>query len=161
LFYKALWPLEKQSHRRFRGYPVATIAFYGADAERATKVAVGIIPAEDADADPLRRWSSEHTDVRSEQAILREIGEFIETHAVKSVCARGPHHRLPARRRGRLPGGRRVSAMPVLGESRPLVRRATPMRPSPRRQIDRPTSERSGPASPAAQPARSAPWTDA
>jgi hypothetical protein len=57
LFYKALRPLEKQSRRGFRGYPVATIAFYGADAERATKVAVGIIPAEDAD----------------------------ETHAVKSV----------------------------------------------------------------------------
>jgi len=80
-----LWPLEKQSRRGFRGYPVATIAFYGPDDQRATKVAVGIVLAEGANADPLQRWFSEHADVRSEPTIARQIGEFIETHAVKSV----------------------------------------------------------------------------
>lgn len=85
MFHKALWSLEKQSRRGFRGYPLATMAFYGPDDQRATKVAVGIIPAEGADADPLQRWFSEHTDARSDPTIARQIGDFIETHAAKSV----------------------------------------------------------------------------
>lgn len=85
MFYKALWPLEKRARRGFRGYPLATIAFYGPDDERATKVAVGVIPAEGAQADPLQRWFSEHADVRSDPDIARQMVEFIEANAVKSV----------------------------------------------------------------------------
>lgn len=85
MFHKALWPLEKQARRGFRGYPVATVAFYGPDDQRATKVAVGIVPAEGAEADPLQRWFCEHTDARSDLEIAQRIGEFIETHAPKSV----------------------------------------------------------------------------
>lgn len=85
MFYKALWQLEKQSRRGFRGYPVATVAFYGPDDQRATKVAVGIVPAEGKDAEPLQRWFSDHADARSESEIARQIGAFIQTHAVKSV----------------------------------------------------------------------------
>jgi hypothetical protein len=85
LFYKTLWALEKQARRGFRGYPVATVAFYGPDDQRATKVAVGIVPAEGAEADPLQRWFSEEADVRSDPDIARGIIEFIETHAAKSV----------------------------------------------------------------------------
>src|SRR5687767_11516206 len=83
--HKAIWPLEKQSRRGFRGYPLATVAFYGPDDQRASKVAVGIVLTEGADANPLRRWLSEATDVRSDAAIAREIGEFIATHGAKSV----------------------------------------------------------------------------
>ena len=36
-------PLEKKARRGFRGYPVATLAFYGPNDERASKVAVGIV----------------------------------------------------------------------------------------------------------------------
>jgi hypothetical protein len=82
---KALWPLEKESRRGFRGYPVATVAFYGPDDERATKVAVGIVRAEGAEADPLARWFSEKADARSDVVIVRQIAEFIATHAAKSV----------------------------------------------------------------------------
>jgi len=85
VFYRALWPLEKRSRRGFRGYPVATVAFYGPDDQRATKVAVGIVPAEGADADPLQRWFSDDADARSDPEIARQIAEFIETHAAKSV----------------------------------------------------------------------------
>ena len=85
MHYKAIWSLEKQSRRGFRGYPVATVAFYGPDDRRATKVAVGIVRAEGADADPLERWRSTETDARSDAAIARQIGEFIETHAARSV----------------------------------------------------------------------------
>ena len=34
------------SRRGFRGYPIATIALYGPDDCTATKLAVGIVPAE-------------------------------------------------------------------------------------------------------------------
>lgn len=85
MFYKALWPLEKQARRGFRGYPVATVAFYGPDDQHATKVAVGIIPRERAEADQLQRWFSENSDVRTDPDIARQIGEFIATHAAKSV----------------------------------------------------------------------------
>jgi hypothetical protein len=50
VIHKALWSLEKQAHRGFRGYPVATVAFYGPDDQVATKAAVGIVPAEGAEA---------------------------------------------------------------------------------------------------------------
>jgi hypothetical protein len=83
--YKAIWPLEKRSRRGFRGYPMATVAFYGPDDRRATKVVVGILRTEGADPDPLERWSSEETDVRSDAAIAGQIGELIERHGAKSV----------------------------------------------------------------------------
>src|SRR5258706_1030363 len=38
-------PLPKRARKGFRGYPVATIAFYGPDDRHATKVAVGIVLA--------------------------------------------------------------------------------------------------------------------
>lgn len=85
MFHKALWPLEKQARRGLRGYPVATVAFYGPDDQHATKVAVGIVPAEGVDAEPLQRWFSEHTDARSDPDIARSIREFVETHGAKSI----------------------------------------------------------------------------
>jgi hypothetical protein len=51
---RALNRLQKKAKRGMRGWPAATIAFYGPDAKRATKVAVGIVmtdeeePARDA-----------------------------------------------------------------------------------------------------------------
>jgi hypothetical protein len=58
---------------------------FTADDQRATKVSVGIVPAEGADADPLQRWFSEHEDTRAVPEIARQIGEFIEAHGAKSV----------------------------------------------------------------------------
>ena len=39
--------LRKKAKRGLRGYPVATVALYGPDDTRATKLTVGIVPAED------------------------------------------------------------------------------------------------------------------
>ena len=36
MHHKALWPLVKRSNKRFRGYPAATVAFYGPDDRRET-----------------------------------------------------------------------------------------------------------------------------
>lgn len=48
--------LSKKAKKGMRGWPDATIALYGPNLSRATKVAVGIIPAENAEVDPLRAW---------------------------------------------------------------------------------------------------------
>ena len=48
--------LSKRAKRGFRGYPIATLALYGPDDTRATKLTVGIVPAEDASVTDLRRW---------------------------------------------------------------------------------------------------------
>ena len=78
-------PLEKRARRGFRGYPVATLAFYGPNDQRASKVAVGIVPAEDAEPEALERWSAEDADVRRDSAIGEEILIFIRQHGAKSV----------------------------------------------------------------------------
>ena len=79
--------LRKRARRGFRGYPVATVAYYGADDQRASKVAVGIINGEGQEVAELRRWFSETGDVRFDPVINREIVEFIEAHAVRTVAA--------------------------------------------------------------------------
>jgi hypothetical protein len=78
-------PLKRKARRGFRGYPVATVAFYGPDDQRASKVAVGILTKEDADPDILERWFAEDRDVRTDPAVAQEILEFIRRHGAKSV----------------------------------------------------------------------------
>ena len=47
--------LNKRAMRGFRGWPLATAALYGADGTMATKLAVGIVPSEDAEAPAVRQ----------------------------------------------------------------------------------------------------------
>lgn len=78
--------LEKKAKRGDRGYPAATVAFYGPDASRASKVAVGIVPAEGAAVTELRRWTSDTDDLRRTPAVNEEILQFIKEHAVRTVA---------------------------------------------------------------------------
>jgi hypothetical protein len=78
-------PLEKKARRGFRGYPVATIAFYGPSDEFASKAAVGIVPVEDAEANALERWFADERDVRTDSTIGEEILAFIRQHGAKTV----------------------------------------------------------------------------
>ena len=78
-------PLSKKAKGRFRGYPVATVAFYGPDDSRATKVAVAIIPSEGAEAMDLERWFAGAQDIRSDAAVAKGILDFIQRHGAKSV----------------------------------------------------------------------------
>lgn len=77
--------LEKKAKRGHRGYPVATVAFYGPDASRASKVAVGIIVAEGTSAITVERWRSESSDVRQDAQIGNEILDFIRRHGAVTV----------------------------------------------------------------------------
>lgn len=78
-------PLTKKSRRGFRGYPVATVAFYGPDDKKATKVAVGIVHHDGAEAHPLERWLSDQKDARFDEQIGKQVLEFIKRHKALTV----------------------------------------------------------------------------
>ncbi|OGA22562.1 MAG: hypothetical protein A3I01_14625 [Betaproteobacteria bacterium RIFCSPLOWO2_02_FULL_65_24] len=78
--------LRKKAGRGFTGYPAATVALYGPDDKTATKVAVGIVLAEDQEPAFLERWSSQGTDVRNDHGVNEQILKFIRAHGVKSVA---------------------------------------------------------------------------
>lgn len=88
--FKAQWQrdkLRKKAEKGFRGYPVATIAYYGPNNTRATKVAMGIVASEGAEPDPMEKWLLESGDARNDDSILESIIGFLRAHAVKSVVA--------------------------------------------------------------------------
>jgi hypothetical protein len=78
--------LSKKARKGLRGWPIATIAFYGPNLSQATKVAVGIVPSENAAVEELRDWKVDRGDIRADPGIAREILEFIEKHQVRSVA---------------------------------------------------------------------------
>jgi hypothetical protein len=77
--------LRKRAKRVFRGYPVATVAFYGPDDTTATKLAVGIVPAQDVDVTDLRRRFSQGADIRSDPGVAEEVLAVIETAGATSI----------------------------------------------------------------------------
>ncbi|MEZ5308275.1 MAG: hypothetical protein R2684_14110 [Pyrinomonadaceae bacterium] len=66
--------LRKKAKRGFRGYPVATIAFYGPDNTAATKVAVGLVTSENSEPEKLERF---FVDVGQELRTDPEVGEKV------------------------------------------------------------------------------------
>lgn len=77
-------PLAKKARKGFRGFPVATVAFYGPDNKRANKLVIGIIEHEGAEP-KLKKWYSDETDIRSLSEIESEIKDFIKEHDVLSI----------------------------------------------------------------------------
>jgi hypothetical protein len=69
--------LRKKARKGLRGWPIATVAFYGPHLSQATKVTVGIVPSENAEVEELREWKVDDA---------REILEFIEERRVLSVA---------------------------------------------------------------------------
>lgn len=66
-------------------YPAATIAFYGPDNTRASKVVVGIIRDATNEPEPIRKWWSEE-DIRADHKIGAQIRAFLREHGAKSVA---------------------------------------------------------------------------
>jgi hypothetical protein len=77
--------LRKKARKGARGYPVASVAFYGPTEVFATKVVVGITAEEGSNVEPLERWYSPDQDARRNPEILKTVLQFLETHGVKSV----------------------------------------------------------------------------
>ena len=78
--------LRKKARKGLRGWPIATIAFYGPNLSQATKVTVGIVPSENSEVEELRDCKVNRGDIRRDPGIAREILEFIEKHRVLSVA---------------------------------------------------------------------------
>jgi hypothetical protein len=83
---QAVKRLGKKARRGFRGFPVATIAFYGPDNRMATKAAVALVLAAEQEPADLRRWLSDDRDVRTDPQIAAEILTFIDGAGVKTVA---------------------------------------------------------------------------
>jgi len=64
---------------------MATVAFYGPDDRRATKVAVGIINSGNKVTE-MEIWSSETVDVRHDPKTGRQVVDFFDSRAVKTVA---------------------------------------------------------------------------
>ncbi len=78
--------LQKKAKRGFRGFPLATLAFYGPDDGFASKLAVGIIAGKDQEPLALERWFARDTDVRNDLLVGQEVLAFVEEHDVKTVA---------------------------------------------------------------------------
>jgi hypothetical protein len=77
--------LQYKTDRGFQGYPVGTVAFYGPDNLRATKVVVGIVHRAGGHAREMEKWISEISDVRYDETIGNQVLAFIQRHGVKTV----------------------------------------------------------------------------
>ena len=78
--------LKKRAARGLRGYPIASISFYGPTDKVASKVVVGITAVEGAEVDPLERWYSPDQDARKNPQVLKTVLQFLEAQGVKSVA---------------------------------------------------------------------------
>jgi hypothetical protein len=80
--------IEKKARRGHAGYPVATIAFYGPDDTRASKLVFAVVPSDDPEAGLLaeQKWFSETTDLRFDAKLAREVLALIETHKCPTVA---------------------------------------------------------------------------
>jgi hypothetical protein len=61
--------LRKKARKGLRGWPIATIAFYGPNLSQATKVTVGIVPSENAEVEELRDWKVDYVTSVPTQAL--------------------------------------------------------------------------------------------
>lgn len=64
-------------------YPIGTVAFYGPDDKRTTKIAAGVILHEGAEA-IIERWVA--SDVTTNPKVQREMKAFFKKYGVKSVA---------------------------------------------------------------------------
>lgn len=77
--------LRKRLHLGMRGYPAATIAYYGPDNQRASKVVLGIVLGAGSDVDVLERWQLANGDARYDGATIDAIVDLLGKHGIKSV----------------------------------------------------------------------------
>ena len=76
--------LTKKVRKGDKGYPIATIAFYGPNNNVATKVVCSIISYDGAEPDPMKKWFSS-TALRKSEKVLSEVLGFIDENGAKSV----------------------------------------------------------------------------
>lgn len=78
-------PLAKKGKRGFTGFPVVTVAFYGADDLTATKAVAALVPAEGAEPAALERFAVAQGDARRDPNVGDAILAFCRSHGAASV----------------------------------------------------------------------------
>jgi hypothetical protein len=76
--------LEDKARRGHRGDPVGTVAFYGPDDQRASKVVAAISPNPTAGISETQKWLGE-PDLRDNADVLDEVNEFLKKHDARSI----------------------------------------------------------------------------
>lgn len=76
--------LIKKTRKGNKGFPIATIAFYGPNRDLASKAVCAIIMHEGAAAEPMKKWFAS-TDLRKSELVMSEILNFIDANEAKSV----------------------------------------------------------------------------
>jgi len=77
--------LANRARKGFRGYPIGTLAFYGPDDRRATKLVASIVEGEDEEPSVMEKWFSEEEDVRNDIGVIEQAAAFLERHGARSV----------------------------------------------------------------------------
>jgi len=77
--------LRKKAKAGARAYPLGTVAFYGPDDDRASKVVAAVIECEGGEAEVLQRWIVADGDARRDGTVLAEVTAFLKEHGVRSV----------------------------------------------------------------------------
>ncbi|MCP4321654.1 MAG: hypothetical protein GY787_07340 [Alteromonadales bacterium] len=76
--------LTKRVRKGNKGYPIATISFYGPNNLTASKLVCAVIAFDGADAEPMKKWFS-ISDIRKSDKIIGEVLAFIEENGTKSI----------------------------------------------------------------------------
>jgi hypothetical protein len=76
--------LTKTVKKGNKGYPIATISFYGPSNLTASKLVCAVIAFDGADVDPMKKWFST-SDIRKSDKKMGEVLAFIKENSVKSV----------------------------------------------------------------------------
>ena len=76
--------INKKTRKGHKGYPVATIAFYGPTNNVASKLVCSIIKHDGAEPEPMKKWFSDK-DIRKSEKTLEEVLMFIQENNTKTV----------------------------------------------------------------------------
>ena len=113
--------IARKSGRGFRGYPLATIAWYGPDNSRASKVVVGIVRKDGGDVVALHKWFATSVDARHDEVIGAAILHFLQEQGVPSVVMSDGLLGCPHEEGIDYPEGRECPACPYwAGRERPI-----------------------------------------
>jgi len=78
--------MRKKARQGARSYPIGTLAFYGPDASRASKLVASIVPGPEQEPAAMRKWFAEAQDLRGDANVLAEAAEFLREHGARSVA---------------------------------------------------------------------------
>jgi hypothetical protein len=110
--------LEKKGKLGMRGYPIGTVAFYGPDDQRATKVVAAILTAENQPADLLRKWFCENGDVRNDKATMEQVAQYLREAGARSIAMTSNIYGCPHEEGIDYADGEACPTLPILGRPR-------------------------------------------